>query len=55
MPKAGRPAPAETRSDGEDEAWFGCEDRQSEFYHNGTTGQTFDSPLEPREAPEAKV
>ena len=23
--------------------WFVCEDRQSEFYHDGTTGQTFAS------------
>ena len=53
--RAGCPAPAKTRSDGEDEAWFVCEDRQSKFYHNGTTGQTSDSPLEPREAGEAKV
>ena len=33
--------------DCEDEAWrlvCVCEDRQSEFYHDGTTGQTFDSP-----------
>merc|ERR1712136_205249 len=24
--------------------WSVCEDQQGEFYHNGTTGQTFDSP-----------
>ena len=26
---------------------FVCEDRQSEFYHNGTTGETFDIPRQP--------
>ena len=39
-------APAEA-SDCADEAWrlvCVCEDRQSELYHNRTTGQTFDSP-----------
>ena len=35
--------------------WFVCEERQSEFCHSGTTRQTFESLLEPREAREAKV
>ena len=30
--------------------WIVCEERQSEFYHKGTTGQTFDSLLQPRGA-----
>ena len=35
--------------------WFLCEDRQSEFYHNGTTGQTFASPRTPAGTREAEV
>ena len=55
-PASCRTGPASSRCSGalsreripsEDEAWrlvCVCEDRQSESYHNGTTGQTFDSP-----------